>query len=128
MKNKVSKIKRVAITTLAAICAFASVSSISAAAAGVSVSATKSKVSVTLTSNTNTTLVIYKVSCREKHSQTGAQSTVTGDNSTGNGTSVIAVIKPHTGYNFINASSSYNYYRYSISGSVAQTVALPKIS
>ncbi len=127
MKQKVSKIKKVTLTALAVVCVFSSAAAISANAASVNVSASKSKVSVTLTSPTNTSLVISKLSCREKHSQTGALYTVTGGNSTGSGTSVIAIIKPHTGYNFINASSDYNYYKYSIGGSPVQKVALPSI-
>lgn len=99
---------------------------VSAAEKSVSASATSSKVLVQIKYSSPTTLILYKVSCREKHTQTGHIRNVTDSNSTGCGTSVGVVLRPHTGYKFIN-SSKYNFYTYSIAGSAKKKESLPTI-
>lgn len=128
IKRKFSKIKRAIITTAAMLCALSVCTAINAYAASVEVTATSSKVSVILTNSSPTTLVVNPVSCREKHTQTGALNTVKDNNGVGNSTSVAAVIRPHTGYKFINAGIQYNYYTYSVDGQKNGPIALPKIS
>ncbi len=99
---------------------------VSAAKKTVTADATSSKVLVSIGYSSPTTLILYKVSCREKHPQTGSIRTVTDSNSTGCGTSVGVVMRPHTGYRFVN-SSKYNFFTYSIAGSAKKKESLPKI-
>lgn len=86
-------------------------SAISASAAtGLTYSSiTSSKVAVALTNSTYTTLIINPLQCRTKSGSD--YSYVRDTNSSGNGTSIGAVVKPGTGWTLV-ASSTYDYTKY----------------
>lgn len=108
----------ICIMTIASLCI------ISVSAKTVSEGANSKKAYLTISTNSLENITIYKLSCREKHKETGALNTVTGFNSSGNTTSLGCVIKPHTGYKFIKKGVTYNFYKYSISGTVTGPVKL----
>ncbi|MGN0551433.1 MAG: hypothetical protein ACI4I4_06285 [Acutalibacteraceae bacterium] len=127
--RKLSKFKKVVITATAAVLALSSTAFICANATmqNVKASATSTRVYVTLTTDYRTTLAVNKLSCRQKHTETGQTLTKTGSNGAGNATTVTAAITPNTGYKFINESITYNFYKYQFGTGSIVKCALPKI-